>query len=299
MLDIFDWLYKNIWVHKNSGFVLFGLGLLTAYVSKLFKDNNEKKNYRKSLNLIIKDFSQGCKNQSYSISKSLETANLLKGNDFMITSLSISSLSYLSQIDISAFIRSYIKSCWSCKKRKMSIAVSIFFEIISNVKSRNEDSKSSMKLFFNSYSSAEKEYYHNMGGLRLIYDKAFVVYKIPENVLIPPGTLINDYLIIWIKWVKNGQNATIAESYNQLVKPIYELISLYRTDPLILEIIELESGCHKAFITIEKIDNLLRNKFKKHASYLKRASTILNIVLKIFGYKENKVKRYFWRRLHF
>ena len=119
--------------------------------------------------------------------------------------------------------------------------------------------------------------------------------NIEKDAKIISGNIINDYLIIWAKWEISGGSSIIEETYNNLVKPIDNLIQHYKTQPLTLEMIDKISNCHFAFENIEKIDMMLHNRFEKQSIQMQRVSGILNIVLKVFNHKNTKrCKFYKW-----
>lgn len=159
MREFLNWLYTHIWVHKNSGFVLFGLGILVSIFSKKIKDCLDRKSYRKSMNLVIKTFSIECKNQSKSINQTLKEASFIKGKDFKVTALTINSLSYLSKLDYSLFIKNYITGFNKETKRR---ACSILFEVIGKANTCNIESKEMVQMLRSRYTISEDLYNKNL-----------------------------------------------------------------------------------------------------------------------------------------
>jgi hypothetical protein len=292
MKEFLHWFYINIRDPKNAGFILFGLGILVSIVSKKIKDFLDRRSYRRSINLVIKTFSIECKNQSKSINQTLKEASFIEGKDFNVIALNINSLSYLSKIDSSLFIKNYVTGFNKETKRRAS---SILFEMIGKVDTFRLESKELVQMIFGKYTISETMYYKNLEDLNIICNKLIVANNIEKDTKIISGTIISDYLIIWAKWEISGGSNTIKDTYNNLVKPLDNLIQNYKTHPLTLEMIDKISSCHFAFDNIVKIDRTLHNRFEKQSIQMKRISSILNIVLQVFNHKNTKrCKFYKW-----
>ena len=85
----------------------FSVGLFISWVAGQLKAFKEKKSYKKSVLLILNDFSKTCERQVKVVTKSLNKAGLKNGNDFIIDYVPFGTLEYLSKIDFNIFIKNF------------------------------------------------------------------------------------------------------------------------------------------------------------------------------------------------
>src|SRR6266536_554571 len=180
---------------------IFTAGLFFAWLAGQIKKNKEKRSYRKSLLLILKHFSQDCEKQSKIVRRSLQSAGLVSGNDFIVKFVSIGTLDYLNKLDFNIFLQNFEPFLF---KRHYSNAVSKLFELIAQIKVQNETALDFLKTFSGEYKKHERLFYENVDGLRKIHDELGIHFDGKTMEKDEGGDLIQGYFHVFGEWQKAG-----------------------------------------------------------------------------------------------
>jgi hypothetical protein len=256
----------------------FSLGLLLAWLAKRIKELKERQSYKKSLILILKDFSKSCDKQYKIVCKSLETTGLKKGNDFIVKFIPIATLDYLNNLDFNVFLQKFEPIFF---RKNYSKAISKLFELIAHIKIQNDSIADFIKYFSEEFKRHEKQYYENIVQLRNIHDTLGVHLDGKPINKDTGGELIQGYFQIFDDWLKNGGNKNITATHIEIVLKVLDLNRNFQKIPLILKTNEHALNCDIAFENIVKIDTMLQDKFLQFAHFHRRASRVTNMVIRI------------------
>ncbi len=257
--------FKNLGVDANTTATIlitiftFSVGLFATWLAGQIKSCKEKKSYKKSLLLILKDFSKTCENQMKVVTASLEKAGLHSGNDFIINYIPIGTLDYLNKIDFTVFLENFEPIFY---KQKYSKAVSKLFSLIAQIKVQNDSIVGYSKILFEDYRKHENKFYDKVYKLRQIHDELGVNFNGKPIVQNSGGELIQGYFQIFGDWMKNGEKTDFKSEQNEIVLKILEINKKFQDIPLILQTNDIALKADAAYINIVKIDGMLKNKFR-------------------------------------
>ncbi|MDE3184950.1 MAG: hypothetical protein KGM16_16180 [Bacteroidota bacterium] len=238
------------------------IGAFFTWIGKSINKNSDRKKYKESLNLLLNHFAQGCKNQHDSIRRSLKNSGLEKGNDFSITFPTIKTLTYLSDLDLSIFIKYYVSN----KNKKLkSIAVTQLFETIGNINAIQIEAKELIEYFRKESGNYETNYRSSLQKVVSLHDTILNNFKVNDHS--PNPNSMDDKLIqIFERWSQLGENKnSIFNTYNSIIKPTEALVYEFDKSTNSLILLDLVIPCHEAYINIEKIYNHLIDDYKRYA----------------------------------
>lgn len=282
MQKVIDY-FKSLGVDANTTATIlitiftFSVGLFATWFAGQIKVYKEKRSYKKSILLILKDFSKGCEKQTKVVAASLEKAGLKTGNDFNISYIPIGTLDYLSKIDFTVFLKHFEPIFY---KKNYSKAASKLFSLIAQIKVQNDTIAGFSKMLFEDYRKHEKKFYVNVDKLRQIHDELVVSLngkQLPPN----DGELIQGYFRIFGDWQKAGEKTDIISEQNEIVLRTLEINKKFQNLPLILKTNDIALKADIAYINIEKIEGLLNDKFQDFIHFHKRAYKLTNVIVRI------------------
>ncbi len=132
--------------------IVFGAGLLFAWIGGQIKNQSQKKEYKRGFIYILKDFSESCSRQYKMVIHSLENASMVEGKDFIISQISIGTLDYLNRIDLNILVqnirRPFLYGTLFGRKN-YSKAISKLIAIIYGIKVLNDQSSGKIEKFSN------------------------------------------------------------------------------------------------------------------------------------------------------
>jgi len=257
---------------------IFAAGLLFTWLAGQIKKYKEKRSYKKSLLLILKHFGQDCDKQSKVVRESLQSAGLVTGNDFIIKFIPIGTLDYLNRLDFNIFLQNFEPFLF---KKNYSSAVSKLFELIAQSKVQNESSIDFLKTFSAEYKKHERLFYENVNGLRKVHDELGVHLNGKTMEKDKGGDLIQGYFHVFGEWQKDGAKTDIISEYKEIVLKVLELNRKHQNIPLTLQTNELALQADVAYQNVEKIDNALLKKFNEFSRFHRRASKLVEVIIKI------------------
>lgn len=282
MQKIIDY-FKSFGVDANTTATIFitlftfSVGLFATWLAGQIKEAKERKSYRKSLLLILRDFSKTCAKQAKVVSASLDKAGLDKGNDFIINYIPIGTLDYLNKIDFTVFLKNFEPTFY---KKKFSKAVSKLFSLIAQIKVQNDSIAGFSKMLFEDYRKHENAFYDNVDKLRQIHDELGLNLN-GKPILPNGGELIQGYFKIFGDWQKAGEKTDMTSEQNELVLKILNINKQFQNVPLVLQTNDIALKADHAYINIVKIDTMLKNKFKDFIHFHRRANKVTDIIIKI------------------
>lgn len=256
----------------------FSIGLLATWVAGQIKSFKEKQSYKKSLLLILRDFSKTCDNQTKVVTESLEKVGLNAGNDFMINYIPIGTLDYLNKIDFTVFLKNFEPTFY---KKKYSKAVSKLFSLIAQIKVQNDSIAGFSKMLFEEYKIHERQFYDNVDKLRQVHDELGMNFNGKPIVPNTSSELVEVYFQIFGDWMKNGKKTDFESEQNEIVLKVLEINKNFQNIPLILQTNDIALKADIAYINIVKIDAMLKNKFKDFIHFHRRANKLTNVIIEI------------------
>jgi hypothetical protein len=282
MKSIIDF-FKSYGVEANYSvtfivtiFVFF-LGEIFKWAGRKIKEFKDKHSYKKSLLLILKDFSKACEKQQRPVTASLEKAGFRTGNDFIINYVPIGTLGYLNTLDFNIFLKNFEPFFY---KKNYSKAISKLFELIAQIKVQNDQITGFTKMMSEAYQKHEKQFNESVNGLRRLHDELGVRFN-GAPLQEPDGPIIQGIFKIFGKWQQNGEKTDINSVHTDIVCKILELNRKHQNSHLILPANELCLNADIAYINIEKIEGMLFKKFNDFAHFHKRAAKLTNVIIKI------------------
>lgn len=283
MKRIIDY-FKGFGVDENTTATIFitlftfSVGLFATWLAGRIKEAKERKSYKKSLLLILKDFSKTCEKQAQVVTSSLDRAGLSKGNDFIISRIPIGTLDYLNKIDFTLFLKNFEPTCY---KNKFSKAVSKLFSLIAQIKVQNDSIAEFSKMIFEDYRKHENSFYDNIDRLRQIHDE--LALKLNDGPVLAnvEKKLIAGYFKIFRDWREAGEKTDVTSEQGEIVKKILEVNKQFQDVPLILQTNTIAIRADQAYINILKIDEMLRSKFRDFIHFHRRAHKLTEVIIKI------------------
>jgi hypothetical protein len=278
--------FKTLGVDPNTTATIFitvltfSLGYLISWIAIGIKKSKEKSSYKKSLLLILKDFSKACEKQESVVINSLKGTNLKYGNDFVIRFIPIATIDYLCKLDFNTFIQNIEPLI---PKNNFSKAISKLFELIFQIKILNESISDFLKMNFDIYRKYEMEYQDNLFILKQIHDELGMELDGKPIDIEIDGKLIQEYFEIFGFWQRDGMKVDTVSTYNEVICKILAMVRNNKGFPIGLRISQHALKCELAFKNIEKIDGLLKNKIIKFAYYHRRAYRLLRVIIKILN----------------
>lgn len=283
MQKVIDY-FKGFGVDENTTATIlitlftFSIGLLATWVAGQIKSYKEKQSYKKSLLLILRDFSKTCDKQTKVVAASLEKAGLNAGNDFIINYIPIGTLDYLNKIDFTVFLKHFEPTFYN---KKYSKAVSKLFSLIAQIKVQNDSIAGFSKMLFEEYKKHEKQFYDNVDKLRQVHDELGINFNGKPIVPNTGGELVQGYFQIFGDWMKKGEKTDFESEQNEIVLKVLEINKHFQNIPLILQTNDIALKADFAYINIVKIDGMLKNKFKDFIHFHRRANKLTNVIIEI------------------
>lgn len=283
MQEIIDY-FKGFGVDANTTATIlitlftFSIGLLVTWIAGRIKSFKERQSYKKSLLLILQDFSKTCDKQTKVVALSLEKAGLNVGNDFIINYIPIGTLDYLNKIDFTVFLKNFEPTFY---KKKYSKAVSKLFSLIAQIKVQNDSIAGFSKMLFEEYKKHERQFYDNVDKLRQVHDELGINFNGKPIIPNTDGELVQGYFKIFGDWMKNGGKTDFESEQKEIVLKVLEINKGFQNIPLILQTNDIALKADLAYINIVKIDGILKNKFKDFIHFHRRANKLTNVIIEI------------------
>ena len=293
--------FEGFGVDKNTAatifttIFIFSFGLFITWIGGQYKIRRLRKEYRKNLIYILKDFSASCLRNSNVVTKSLKNVGFVKGSEFNITYIPIGTLDYLSKLDLTDLFKNFKNPFFNrpfftrklplinrplCPKRNHLKAISKLISILYQIKVVNDQLPVNYKYFYDHYRVNEKKFYDNVDELRKFNDELATRYNGKPN---PPEiySYMKGYFDIFIKWVDDGGSTIIENEQNEIVRKVLEHNKKFLSHEFAFRTNNLALGASHAFDNIFKVDGLLVDLFETFARAHDRASKMIPLIIEI------------------
>lgn len=284
MRQLFSY-FKGLGVSENTiasitiTLFTFSTGLFLSWLGKRIKNQKERKSYKKSLILILQDFSKACSKQDKVVTTSLIETGFGDNKNFIVSYVPIGTLDYLQKIDFNVFLNNFEPIFY---KKHFSKAVSKLFELIAQIKAQNESARDNMKFLSDKYSLHERTYLENLGELRNAHDALGLELDGKPISMEDQAFQFQTFFKIFGEWHNRGAGRTLNTTYNQIISPTLKWLNqIDRPDERVLRISRYTLKCDLAYENIKQTEKMLKTTFENFAHFHKRASKLTNVIIKI------------------
>jgi len=271
--SIIDYLVKNLGVNSDVAVSVI-LTLFTfffAYIISLIGSITVKKikrrNYKKSLKIIINDFLKTCKKQYEEYEKFDEQKGYLFGEDYNIAVASSYSQNYLVNLDLNIFIENFS----SLFRKNRASEISQLFESVEQVRATKEFLKENQKLTYEGYSKNLDIYNEHLDKLRKYHD--LLVDRYAATTIESESTvLVKKIWEVFKTWKDNGGDTNVNSTLNQIINPLYDSAMRSRFQNKIASIVvENCLPCRMAVVNMKKSEDVLKSSIRESSDIHKRA----------------------------
>lgn len=265
---------ETIFIVLTTLFV-FGMGILSNWIINLTKEYRQRKNYRKTINLLLDNLRDICKKQYLNTDQRLESYSILN-NKFIGIQLHVyTPLYFLNKMDYSLFIKNYVRGCKKNLKAKASVKV---FKIIGYTDTLETETVETSKFFFDSVKPHQETYVKNIKkieafGLELPI-MTFVDYDFKKECL-----------QVFEQWEQQKHNYNFMHSFTYLISPLKRLFDRFSMEPTASGLLTSLNECHQAYSDLVHLDKAILDHLKRFVAENRRVYRELTVVLKVFGYK--------------
>jgi hypothetical protein len=265
---------ETIFTVLTSLFV-FGMGILSNWVINLIKQYRQRKNYRKTINLLLDNLSDICRKQYLNTSKRLESYSILN-NKFIGIQLHVyTPMYFLNKMDYSVFISNYVRGCRKNLKAKACVKV---FKIIGYTDTLEQETVEASKFFFDSLKPHQETYVKNILEIESIGRELpaieFVDYDFKKECQ-----------EVFDQWGLQKHDHSFTHTFTFLISPLKRLLDRFTMEPNAARLLQLTDECHQAYSDLSHTDKAILEQMKRFAWENRRVYKELIIALKVFGYK--------------
>jgi len=231
----------------------FILGIIATISINSFVKYLNRRAYRKSLKLVIKEFIICSRKQYKEFGRFSQQADLLHGGDYTIPIVANLPKNYLTSLELHTFVDNFA----SVYIRKRAKCISTLFKIVAMVELDSAIFKENQKLLFERYTQHEALYQKNLDDLRKYHDDLALQFTGRQ---VDPET-INILTVIhgtFNRWVESGKKTEFIYTRKQVVDPIYNFcVANNHPHPLTQPALELCLRCRLAYENITKIQAMM------------------------------------------
>jgi hypothetical protein len=254
---------------------VFGMGIFSNWVINLIKQYRQRKNYRKTINLLLDNLSDICWKQSLNTTKRLESYSILN-NKFIGIQLHVyTPLYFLSKMDYSVFISNYVRGC--CQNLKAKACVKVF-KIIGYTDTFEKETVETSKFFFDSLKPHQETYMKNIVAIETIGRDL-------------PVTEFVDYDFkrecqqVFDQWGQQRNDHNFKHTFTYLISPLKRLLDRFTMEPNAAKLLSLVDECHQAYSDLAHLDQAILEQLKRFAFENRKVYKELSMALRVFGYK--------------
>jgi len=251
---------------------VFGFGVVVSWSTNIYKEHLLRKNYRKTINLLLTNLSEVCKKQHKFTFGDLESFSLLDNKLMGLKQQVNAPLTFLNKMDYSHFIKYYVRGC---NKRQKIKATTKVFQIIGFLTVIERDYEEKLNFFLDHIKPMQVKYVDNMLSLEAVQREL-------------PTMTMTDYSFkqrlgeIFKEWDIKHTNNNFRNSFANLVSPLIRLSEQYQLEPTSIALSKLTRECHVAYNEIAHIDEQIREYLKDFSYHNKKIYRQLNAILNIF-----------------
>jgi hypothetical protein len=254
---------------------VFGMGIIANWIINLLKQRNERKNYKKTINLLLDNLSEICKKQYLITTKALESYSILNNKLIGIQIHVYTPLYFLNKVDYSVFIKNYVRGC--NKKLKVKATVRVF-KNIGYTNTFESETVSALKQLFELLKPHQETYIKNIFAIeefgRELPFLEFVDFDLKAGCI-----------QVIEKWQQEKKDNNFSHSFTLLISPLLTLLNKYSMEPNVSKLGIWVKECHVSYSEISHLDKHLQDDFQRFAFENKKVYKELKMILKVFGYK--------------
>lgn len=243
----------------------FSFGFIITWTAAAVSKWNKRRNYRKSLKIIIRDFLNSCKKQYDGLDSFSNHKGFLHGEDYKIILKSNFGQSYLANLDVSIFIENFS----SIFKKARATEISHIFEIVASVKNSKESFKEQMSFFYSKYDDWFQIYNDHLENLRKLHDD--LVLEFNGTPLVQLNAHINSIFKTYSDWRNNGANTFINTTSTEIVNSLFENALEFPPSTLSRKVIDNCLSCRLAVSEIMNVENHMKEEINEVRDVHKRA----------------------------
>jgi hypothetical protein len=279
--NLIDYLVQDLGVQPNVAVTIilsiftFSLGFIITWIAAAISKWIKRKNYKKSLTIIIKHFLESCRKQYLLLEPFSSQKGFLHGENYNISVKSNFAQNYLSTLDIKIFIENF--SSFFNKTRAQEIAD--FFEIVETVKTSKETAKEQIKTYYSNYDENLKKYNDGLDGLRKLQDDLALEYN-GKTIDSQLENYIFSIVATFTKWKQGGSSTNIHVTNTEIVTPLFDTALSLPPNPISRKVIDHCIQCRIAVENISNVGGYMKDEIetlkKVHKDSYERGTTIFN-----------------------
>jgi len=260
---LIDYLVQDLGIQPNVAVTIilslftFSLGFLITWTAGGISRWVKRKNYKKSLKVVIKHFLESCQTQYVLLGDFSKQKGFLHGENYKISIKSNFGQNYLSTLDIKTFIENFS----SIFKKERAQEISDLFEIVETVKTSKDAFKEQIKVYYSSYNENLKKYNENIDSLRKLQDDLALQYN-GKTIDAELASYIHSISCTFTEWKKNGANININATSTEIVSPLFETALAFPPNAISRKIIDNCSQCREAVENIANVERYMKDEIK-------------------------------------
>ena len=279
--NLIDYLVQDLGVQPNVAVTIilslftFSLGFLITWTAAGISKWIKRKNYKKSLKIVIKNFLESCQKQHLLLEDFSTHKGFLHGENYNISIKSNFGQNYLSTLDVKTFIENFS----SILKKNRAQEISDLFEIVETVKTSKETFKEQIKIYYSSYDENLKKYNENLDSLRKLQDDLALEFN-GKTIEVELANYISTIVNTFTKWKENGASIHVHSTNKEIVTQLFETALTFPPNPISRKIIDNCIQCRTAVENITNVEEYMKDEIKTlkkvHEDSYNRGVTILN-----------------------
>ena len=278
---LIDYLVQDLGVQPNVAVTIilslftFTLGFIITWTAAGISKWVKRKNYKKSLKIVIKNFLKSCKKQHLLLETFSTHKGFLHGENYNISIKSNFGQNYLSTLDVKTFIENFS----SIFKKTRAQEIADLFEIVETVKASKETFKEQIKVYYSSYDENLKKYNENLDGLRKLQDDLALEYN-GKTIDAQLANYISTIVGTFTKWKEKGANINVHATNTEIVTPLFETALTLPPNLISRKIIDYCIQCRTSVENITNVEEYMKDEIKAlkkvHEDSYNNGVTILN-----------------------
>ena len=268
---------ETIFTVCTTLFVL-SAGIVVNFIINVLREHRERKNYKKTINMLLANLSDVCRRQYQLTYKDIELFSLLDNKKMALKVHVYSPLQFLNKMDYSLFIKYYVRGYKKKLVKLRAKAATKTFQIIGFCNHLETSHENSFNFFMEQMKPMQEMYVKNQ----------LILERFGKNLT---SLEVSDYdfkdqlITIYNQWRQKNINNNFRNSFTNLISPLIRLLEKFQMEKACDELSPLVHECHFAYSEIAHYDAIIRDYLKAFAFENKRMFKQLLVILNIFGNK--------------
>lgn len=264
--------------------IIFITGGLISYVFIWLKNLFKRKQLRKTLLFLIARTEYDLKSQEKNLHKFYKALNVEDKDNLNLTYSSIGYIDTFFELDFneiySAYRKRFFWRFWNRQIREK--AFHIIWETLRNIRYIETRIEPDFRFLNSKLNEHHNKYNDSMTSLRKFFDDTRRDHQ-GKEVPVKFGMFIKKLDKIWLDWTKLDEKERVRYfvTYNQIVKPTWNLISKYPNLPIIKQMDLPLLNCMHQFNQMDSLLNSYKELFHSHYIFYRKSRKRLNKASKI------------------